>query len=1216
MNRLEIIDNSNGTITIKTYKNDIHSMTIKENIQFDDPTTFEERQAIQWYLREFLIFPFGAEIEKAKEVEFKLKEFGERIFRIIFNEDTSTPNSLALYNNMVELGIHNLEIALVSNDPRFFSIPWELIYDPYSKFFIGLEAKCFYRQYRLNIKEIAPAKFTEKKKMDILIIISRPYGDSDIPYSIVAKPILEALAPYRDFINIDVLRPPTLSSFEAQLLDKNYDLIHFDGHGIFMTEDHVELIKQGATAGFGYLIFEDEVGNGQLICGRVLGEIIEKYNVPIFILNACESATEDDNLTSSSVASQLLECGVNSVIAMSGLAHKTMTVIFIEELYLNIANGKTIADSFTISKKKLFQHRQRESSTGYLDINDWMIPTLFQQDNVFSTLGKVYYPLTYKNPDGSYNTKVHLGTKDLVGRDLDILRLERAILDRHSPWILLNGAFGVGKTELANWFANWFLITNGCSDGVFFTTFKITDSFTSQITDSLKFVNNHNNGSDEKLFDNIIDFLRAKNCLLVWDNLDIIETYFSSCNKIEIEKDMNKLSKFLKMLKGGKTRVILVTRKNNESWLDIAYQNIKISSLNYDYTIELSKKTLNQYDNNFLQYNYDYELYSFFYLLNGHPSSIPIILQQLDNKSPEQLVLGLRGIEEVELGSIEETLLDLFNNLDIEIQELLMFLGFHSIHINSFFVEEFIRKSDTGDTLYSLVYGKLPSRQQIDNFLEEAEHIGFIEKKIDYAKSTYYSLSPLIPGFLRKQFLIKKGQDNLIALKKYFIEFHFNLCSVVNFKLHIQDADWYVLMLAEINNLISALYFAIASKQWSEAQQLAQVIDKVITFSGVYNTKILFLKSILEKTNRTSDNQKNKFWIFLNAAIGEYYTNSSQSMDLDTADAIYDMLLELPLVEYELSDRDISVFYLQKSIIQFRKKNLNEAKRSVEKSLQIREKLESKEDIAYCYNQLAIILMEQNNYKSALSYLIRVIAISEETDYDKKLLLGAFINCGNIELNNERYDIAEEYFMKGLELAKSYDLTMPDEMGIIYHSLGIVYEEQELFCQAEKLYKEAIKILDIKKSLKHHALSAYHHLGRLYEKMKLYDDSERWLLKCIEIKEELGWFYEAASTYHELGITMTSKRNFDLASIYFEKALYFYGTDEISKSDTYFRYAILRVYEKKIDLAIFALLRALRIAEKANLPIKNDIISLLKHIELDIGKSAFLNIWMYFLSNN
>ncbi|QOX63899.1 tetratricopeptide repeat protein [Anoxybacterium hadale] len=1196
MNRLEIVDNSNGTITMKIHNKDIHFITIQENIPFEDPTTIEERQAIQWYLRKFLTFPFGAEIEKAKEIELKLKELGTRIFHIIFNENISARNSLRLYNNLVEMGIHNLEIILVSNDLKFLNIPWELIYDPHRKLFLALEVKCFYRQQRL--KKSAHAKFTKKKKIDILIIISRPYGVNDIPFSIIVKPILEAFDSYRDFINIDVLRPPTLSTLEDKLLNKSYDLIHFDGHGLFVTEKHDELIIQGATAGLGHLIFEDEDGGEQLISARGLGDIIEKYNVPVFILNACESATGDDKLTSSSIANQLLECGVNSVIAMSGLAHKTMTVLFMGALYSNIAKGKTIADSFAISRRRLYEHRRRESLTGILDISDWMIPTLFQQDSDFNAWNKEHNPLTNKNIRESFYTKLHLETKDLVGRDLDIIKIERAILDSDKPWILLKGAWGTGKTELAKWFSNWFFITSGCSDGVYYTSFTNADSFTSQVIDSLKIFNNNYLSSQDQL-NNILAVLREKSCLLIWDNLEIIEAYSKTNDNVEIKNDMNKLSSFLKMLKGGRTRVILISRKT-ERWLEVAYQEINVKSLEHDYTLELAEKNFNHFGKSFSHYKYDYDLYNFFYLLNGHPYSIPIILKQLDNKSPEQLVLALRGIEEVCLDNIEEILLGLFNTLDTEVQEMLMFLGFHSTSINSFFVEEFIRKSDavdSVDTLYYSVYGKLPSRQQTDGFLKEGERIGFIEKKINYAETTYYSLSPFIPAFLRKQFFIKKGQDNIINLKKYFIEFHFELCSAVNYKLHIHDADWYVLMLGEINNTISALYFAIDSEQWTEAQQLTQAIIKVFTYSGVYSIKILFLKSMLAKLDEISDKRKNKFWVFISAAIAEHYTNGSQSVELDHAEVIYDILLGLPLEEYELQERDISVFYLQKSIIQFRRRNLDDAKINVEKSLQIREKLESKEDIAYCYNQLAMILKEQNDYGNALSYLTKVIDLNKDADFDKKLLLAAFINCGNIELTNEIYYRAEDYFFKALSLVKDHNLTMPDEIGLIYNSLGMIYEEKELFSEAEKLYKEAIKVLDVKKGLKHNALSVYHNLGKLYEKMKLYDDSERWLLKCIEVKEELGWSYEAASTYHELGITMTSKREFDKASIYFEKALQLYENDEIAKADTYFRYAILRVYEKKMDLAMSSLLEALKIAEKANLTIKDAIISLLKLIE-------------------
>jgi hypothetical protein len=62
------------------------------------------------------------------------------------------------------------------------------------------------------------------------------------------------------------------------------------------------------------------------------------------------------------------------------------------------------------------------------------------------------------------------GAYGFIGRDYDILRLERAFRRNHVG--LLKGMGGVGKTELVCGFARWLDETQGRTGGIFFTSFE------------------------------------------------------------------------------------------------------------------------------------------------------------------------------------------------------------------------------------------------------------------------------------------------------------------------------------------------------------------------------------------------------------------------------------------------------------------------------------------------------------------------------------------------------------------------------------------------------------------------------------------------------------------------------------------------------------------------------------------------------------------------
>src|SRR5262249_21375466 len=151
----------------------------------------------------------------------------------------------------------------------------------------------------------------------------RPY-EGDIPLGTVARPMLEALRERWPRIEVELLRPPTFDTLQRRLNERPgyYSLVHFDGHGVFAEDraaNQAGPLTQvgGARPGAGRLVFETRDGQPDPVPSDALGNALAACKVPLFVLNACQSAEEGRDDPFASVAAQLVAIGATGVVAMS-----------------------------------------------------------------------------------------------------------------------------------------------------------------------------------------------------------------------------------------------------------------------------------------------------------------------------------------------------------------------------------------------------------------------------------------------------------------------------------------------------------------------------------------------------------------------------------------------------------------------------------------------------------------------------------------------------------------------------------------------------------------------------------------------------------------------------------------------------------------------------------------------------------------------------------
>lgn len=209
--------------------------------------TDEQLRLIQWYLEEYLVYPWGEYRERARRTETLMGQLGEALFDAVFGGKETA----ALYAHVAD-DLAKSRIVIHASDPEGIALPWELMRDSTRGEYGDLArlAYAFVRSQPDLIFQPAPAPANDAT-FNILMVICRPGGsEGDVPFQSVARPLLELFRPHRDRIRLEILRPPTFEQLSRVLNDKPnfYHVLHFDGHGAF---------PQGAGTN-GLLLFEGE----------------------------------------------------------------------------------------------------------------------------------------------------------------------------------------------------------------------------------------------------------------------------------------------------------------------------------------------------------------------------------------------------------------------------------------------------------------------------------------------------------------------------------------------------------------------------------------------------------------------------------------------------------------------------------------------------------------------------------------------------------------------------------------------------------------------------------------------------------------------------------------------------------------------------------------------------------------------------------------------
>ncbi len=599
-----------------------------KSFRFTSPLSPLEKEEIKWYIERYYQWPTGVFKDRAQKTEANLQVWGKALFDSVFGSDSAKKPLNAMLNSTepvrfsVQIDFDALEEAseaeqadVYESASELLSLPWEIMHDE--------EGFLSHEENRIRIRRRLPKRsdrhqIEAKLPIRVLLISPRPEIDKDgndvgyINHRVIAEPLINAMESLGEgIVQIDILDPPTFPAMrqalkKAKAENSPYEIVHFDGHGVY---DH--------RVGLGALCFEDPKDKNklekrlmQLVYAEKkdgtpgLADELRHYGVPLMCLNACQSALSIDD-PQASVAVNLLNKGVGSVVAMTHTVLVETARRFVEAFYTALANGLRVGDAMLAGQSALYDetYRFKIMGAGDLELSDWFVPVLYQQADD----PQLFTHKPGEDTLGTNREKLELKLGRLptppphsfIGRSRMLLHLERLLTQTN--YAVIRGSGGLGKTALANELARW-LVRSGRFERAAFVSVEtqnaqnvdaIIDTLGKQLVGESYIVAQYRD-----LTQKLLPIQRALNdfpTILLFDNMESVLPDHEGVNPAGAADVTALLAVCQQLLDfDTRTRLIFTTRERLIAPFDGGQENVELSRLSQPEAIQLVERVMAQ----------------------------------------------------------------------------------------------------------------------------------------------------------------------------------------------------------------------------------------------------------------------------------------------------------------------------------------------------------------------------------------------------------------------------------------------------------------------------------------------------------------------------------------------------------------------------------------------------------------------------------------------
>ncbi|QKW20922.1 tetratricopeptide repeat protein [Kitasatospora sp. NA04385] len=1138
MERLLVELTADGLVVVSEWRGgEAFPSQVGEPVPLEWPLDARALDDLRWYLEEYLRAPFGVYSERGPRIAGRLPEWGARVFEALFGAGPAR-SAYVRARARARTGGGSLEIVLRSRTPQLLGLPWELMADPGRPTPVALDRVAVTRS--LPSAELGEVFTVGGSRLRVLMVISRPHGEADVGYRMIARPLLHRLEAVRGSVELVVLRPPTLERLgevlaEARAAGRPFQIVHFDGHGVFGE-------PAGPASGWnaltftgpgprGMLAFERPGGGADLVPVEQVARVLARARVPVVILNACQSAVIGSQLEAA-VATRLLQEGAGAVVAMAYSVYAVAAAEFMAAFYERLFAGDRVADAVAAGRLRLAEHDRRPSPKGLLPLADWMVPVLYARSEVSfpglrterageESLGAVLDRIRERPAGGAGPAEGLAPAGAFVGRDGLLYTLDVAA--RLQRVVVLHGPGGVGKTELARAFGRWCRDTGAVDrpEWVLWHSFKpgvASFGLDGVVTD----IGLHVYGAQfARLQDPaerravVEDLLATRRLLLLWDNFESVHTMPdpTAATPALSEEDRGALRGFLEHVARDGRSAVVITSRTPETWLG-EVRRIEVPGLEAEEATQYAELLLAPYP----RAGRRREQRSFGELMQwlaGHPDSMRIVLPHLDARDPQDLLAGLQGTDplpEHESGSLSAGIAYSFDHLPAADQRRMTALSlFHGVA--------------DADVLGLLSQDPaVPERfrgctaEDWHRLLRRAVEIGLLTE----LGGGMYRIHPALPAYLAARWRHEEpdghgGQRRAATLA--LLNAYTDLSVWLERQLTGGNAQFAVALIdLQRRTLGNLLGYALDHGLWEQAVRVVIPLDAYWDIRGLFVEARGWVDRVrvaVEDSDGTPpllDTPAGALWMFL---VGSEASRQIDAHRLDQAESTYRDILQA-LREQPTSDWQrghLSTSYHQLGIVAQVRGRLAEAGEWYRQSMAIEEERGNRHGMATSYHQLGIVAQDRGRLAEAEQWYRKCLAIEEELG-DLPGMAGSYHQLGMVAEDRGELAEAEEWHRRSLAIKEELG-NLPGMAGS-YHQLGIVAQGWGRLEEAREWYRKSLAIMEELGNLPGMA-SSYHQLGIVAQLGERLEEAEDWYRKSLAMEEELGNLPGMASSYHQLG---------------------------------------------------------------------------------------------------
>jgi hypothetical protein len=282
--------------------------------------------------------------------EVTAANLGEILFQFLF------PGRIqqCLRQSLVIAQGHQVGLTLrlhLSAVPELAALPWECLFDPQNRHFLVQSARVdVVRTLDHDPSLIQPPA----AKLTILVVAANPLNDLNLDREVSDLKEMERRSAGR--IEVERLNPPTLPELQRQLQARQFDVVHFAGHGSFGESDRG-----------GELALAGEGGGHEWISANTLASNLRDHtSLRLVVLNTCKSGQLAPSTPLPGVAEALILHGLRSAVAMQAPISDEAAIAFSSGFYEGYAETRSIAHAMASGR----------TACGA----EWAIPCFFTRD--------------------------------------------------------------------------------------------------------------------------------------------------------------------------------------------------------------------------------------------------------------------------------------------------------------------------------------------------------------------------------------------------------------------------------------------------------------------------------------------------------------------------------------------------------------------------------------------------------------------------------------------------------------------------------------------------------------------------------------------------------------------------------------------------------------------------------------------------------------------